>query len=143
MSLRPDIQSLAASLVNLAKKAVDEQEQTLAVELLRFASWLDGWLEGERERPLTGRHQSGNVDDMVTAERVRHSKGSLSGDPLKMAANTAGFTIRSLAEKINVSHALLSKARKGERSIEKALATEIQRLTGFPATKKNWPLLKE
>lgn len=88
-------------------------------------------------------HRSGNVGDMVTSERLRHSRGSASVDPLKAAANDRGYTIRSLAEKINVSHALLSKARKGERSIERALAEEIQKLTGFAATKKNWPGLKE
>lgn len=92
----------------------------------------------ELQRP----NHSGNVRGMVNAERVRHSKGQGDTDPLVEAANAHHYTLRSLAENLGVSHALLSQARKGTRSIEKSLAEKIEKLTGFPATRGNWPKLK-
>jgi hypothetical protein len=95
----------------------------------------------EEARLLAADH-SGKLRAMVTAERVRHSRGSTGDDPFRAAVNAAHYTIRSLAEKLGVSHAHLSQARRGQTSIAKALADEIQKLTGFPATKHNWPKLK-
>jgi hypothetical protein len=142
VSLEKEGAALAEAVLAHAEKVADAGLNEYAIWLFRTAETIRQASAGVTEA-LQRRHHSGNVRDMVTAERVRHSKGTASEDPLRAAANDAGYTIRSLAEKLSISHALLSKARKGERSIEKALAAEIQKLTGFPATKKNWPLLKE
>ncbi len=94
------------------------------------------------EARLLAADHSGKLRAMVTAERVRHSKGSTGDDPFRAAVNAAHYTIRSLAERLGVSHAHLSQARRGQTSIAKNLADAIERLTGFPATKSNWPKLK-
>lgn len=86
-----------------------------------------------RGKPETG---------MVNAARVRHSE-AMADDPLVAAANAAHFTLRSLAEAVGCSHALLSKARKGERSIDARVAAEIERLIGFKATREHWPKLRQ
>lgn len=106
----------------------------------------------DRLASLRSANQSGNTSDMVTAERVRVSKGRKKRDELVVAANTHNYTLRSLAEKLEaegfrVSHSLLSQARadaKGQakRSISGALAKRIEELTGFAASKKNWPGLR-
>jgi len=115
-----------------AESALDMQEAV--VDLLVMGS--------PEEARLLASNQSDSIRRMVNAERVRHSRGSTGEDPFKVAANEAHYTIRSLAEKLGVSHASLSLARKGERSIERSLAEKIEKLTGFQATKGNWPKLK-
>lgn len=81
---------------------------------------------------------------MVDVQRVRVSggKNAKRKDPLVLAANAKGLTLRSLAEVLKVSHALLSQARKGTSSIDKALADRIAELTGFAATKAHWPKIR-
>lgn len=82
----------------------------------------------------------------AAAHRVRVSKGR-SGDepdPLIKAANDAGYTIRSLAEKLReegfkVSHPLLNQCRNGTARIRATVARRIEALTGFRAIKANWP----
>lgn len=94
-------------------------------------------------RALTASNRRGNQEEMVTAERLRYSAGTESKDPLRVACNTHGFTVRSLAERLRsdgyrVSHALLFQARKG-KPIRREVAEAIAKLTGFAATGKNWP----
>lgn len=49
--------------------------------------------------------------------------------------------MRAVAEAVGVSHALLSKARKGERRIKRSLAKRIAAITpSLPATRRTWPL---
>jgi len=127
----------ADEMEQAARRLHEDGQFQAASELWKAAADLRKALRG-----LKRLHQSGNIGPMVTAERVRHSKGSTGEDPFRAAVNASHFTIRSLAEKLGVSHALLSQARKGARSIDKALVDEIQKLTGFPATKHNWPKLK-
>lgn len=137
--MAPSLADIADQLEARARALRGEGKFEAAAELALAAGDLRkaiGALEG-----LPAPYQSGNVRDMVTAERVRHSKGT-STDPLVEAANAAHFTMRSLAEKLGVSHALLSQARRGTRSIDKATAEAVEKLTGFPATKGNWPKLR-
>ena len=101
----------------------------------------------ERAR-LQKRHQGGNTQEaMVAAERLRVSQGKRGDTPLRDAVNTAGLTMRSLAEQLKaegfeVTHSLLSQAQAGKRSISERLARRVEALTGFPATKKSWPKLR-
>lgn len=94
---------------------------------------------------LQHHYQSGKGREMLPVARVRTSeaRGGDEPDALLKALNEAGFTLRSLAEKLKVSHALLSQARKGTSSIGMDLAKQIEQLTGFKATRRNWPKLRQ
>jgi len=89
--------------------------------------------------------QSGNTKPMLPAARVRVSAGTAGDnpDPLIKAANEHHYTLRSLAEAVGCSHALLSQARAGQRSIGADVAKKIEELIGFKATKRNWPKLRQ
>lgn len=116
-----------------AADVIDRQARSLIIE----AGFIVGHLK-ERDR-------GGNAGSMVGVQRVRVSSGKNAAagkDPLVVAANAHGFTLRSLAETLKVSHALLSQARKGTSSIDRALAERIQELTGFAATKAHWPKIR-
>lgn len=89
---------------------------------------------------LRRRDQRGNPKGMVNAARVRMSAGAdKNPDELVAKANAAGYTLRSLAETVKLSHSVMSMARRGRRSIRRAVAEDIERLTGFKAIKANWP----
>jgi transcriptional regulator with XRE-family HTH domain len=94
--------------------------------------------EMERLQRLT---QRGSKDRMVAnAARLRMSQGADAvPDELVAKANAAGYTLRSLAEAVKCSHAVLSQARRGKRSLRRAIVEDIERLIGFPATRANWP----
>lgn len=148
------LEAMARRLEDGGREAHRRGEKDSALLLLGEALELRGvmarWLG---ETPvLTGPNQRGNNRDMVTAERVRVSKGRKQRDALVVAANTHNYTLRSLAEKLSgegyqVSHALLSQARPGKdgeakRSISRELAERIEKLTGFRANQKNWPRIR-
>lgn len=165
VSLRKDLIALSKFLEGAARNArvrVDKDaRQALleaAVDLFEGATRAMSLAateltDEEREAVvLTAENRSGNARGMVTAERVRHSKGTKKRDALVVAANAKNYTLRSLAEalkaeKFEVTHSLLSQARPDEkghakRSIDGKLAKRIEELTGFPATKRNWPRLR-
>ena len=76
--------------------------------------------------------------------RVRISAGADENpDELVAKANAAGYTLRSLAEAVKCSHALLSQARRGERTIARSITEAVEKLTGFKATKANWPRVRD
>lgn len=92
---------------------------------------------------LKSTNRSGNIaSEMVNAARVRISGGKGEGDPFVEALNASHYTMRSLAEKLGVSHALLSRARTGDISLGADVAKRIEDLTGFKASRKNWPKLR-
>jgi len=123
-----------AQLVREGRAAQDAGENARAARLLNEAIVL---LEQLAALPET--NQAGKVDEMVHAARLRISKGRKAPDPLVKAANAAGFTLRSLAEEVGCSHALLYQARKGDTAIRKSWAERIETLTGFAASKAHWP----
>jgi hypothetical protein len=136
----PTLAQIAEGLEARARALWDEGKREAAWEVMgEVVKLLKAW---GTMKGLPERYQFGNVGKMVNAERVRHSKGQGDVDPLVAAANAHHYTLRSLAENLGVSHALLSQARKGTRSIEKSLAEKVEKLTGFPATRGNWPKLK-
>jgi transcriptional regulator with XRE-family HTH domain len=81
---------------------------------------------------------------MQRQARLSHSRAKRKGcdNPLAIAADKAGYTVRSLAERLGCSAPLLSQARTGKSSIKMSLAQKIEALTGYAATKANWPDLK-
>lgn len=98
-----------------------------------------GELEGDVGSDLPAASHTGKSGDMVPAARLRISKSKAKVDPLTAAANAAGLTLRSLAERIGCSHAHLYQARRGSVGMRTMWAQEIERLTGFAASKANWP----
>lgn len=73
--------------------------------------------------------------------RLGKSLGTGNDDLLIVATQKAGHSLRSLAEKVGVSVALLSMARDGQRPLRFEVAKAVEDITGFAATRKNWPLL--
>jgi hypothetical protein len=125
-------QTLRKMEKRLAK--LDEQRAELAGAIENLRTFL-------KESALSGRADSDNIVRMLSTARVAHSK-AVTDDPLAVSANAAGHTLTSLADKVGCSQALLSQARRGTRSIAPDLAGKIEKLTGFKATKSNWPKLR-
>ena len=75
----------------------------------------------------------------VTMESVDAAPVDLTPDALIQAANKHGMTLRTLAAAAGVSHSLLSKARRGARSLPAEVAAKIEKLTGFSASPAHWP----
>lgn len=81
-----------------------------------------------------------NVNKPVTDEhRFNIAKGQKRGDKFLQAITKADFTQKTLAEKLDIAPALLSMYRQGKRPIPRERAEEIERLTGWKATARNWP----
>lgn len=120
----------------LAKLDRKRAEVIRAIEALQPAA--------EREE-LTAWNQSATTDDMHTVERQRHARGAR-GDAktrkLREAALAAGYTLRSLAEKLDTSQAQLSRAAQGTRPMDRALAERVNEAIGYAATAANWPRLR-
>jgi DNA-binding XRE family transcriptional regulator len=89
-------------------------------------------------------NQSGIVRTMDQVDRMHISAGAkvTTAKRFGQACRARGYTMRSLAQTLGVSHASLSLALKGERSIGRHLAERIEALTGYQATRENWPVLK-
>lgn len=121
-----------AAARELERKA--ERLEAKAVEGLALADKVDA--------ALTGGVNTRNVHGMEADHRVAISAGR-SKDPLAKAAQEAGLSMAALAAKAGVSKALLSMARRGERSIRREVADKIEALTGFVANRKNWPKLSD
>jgi hypothetical protein len=136
---------LAATVEDAAARA--EIERMIAEERARYLADAERVvLDWERAKQLPRANQSGTDRGMHAAARLRISKGASTKDKptntLVAAAHAAGYTLRSLAEKLGVSHSLLSLAHAGKESIGADLAKQVELLTGFAASKKNWPKLR-
>lgn len=107
--------------------------------------------EGLAEDALTARGQTATTEDMMPAARAHISAGKArEGSPqvkrLLELANKKNHTLRSLSRlaeaetghKVPASNAL-SRALNGQRPIRKSVADVIARVTGYAATKANWP----
>lgn len=117
-------------------------------------------LRNERERhrqarvllagDLTGREQSHNIrgmgQTMTETARVQHSKAMVRAmeepSPLLDYANRKNLTLNMLAPRVECSASLLSMDHAGKRSIKESICKRVQKETGLPATKKNWPLMR-
>jgi hypothetical protein len=124
-----------------AAEAGDQEEVEVWVRATLSAQYAAEEMERqEQEGRLPQRGQRGNRSGMLNAARVRMSAGAdETPDNLVAKANAAGYTLRSLAEAVKCSHALLSQARRGIRSIRREIVEDVERLTGFKATRANWP----
>jgi len=78
--------------------------------------------------------------DMHSEQRIAISKGQ-GGDPaFRKAIQAKGYTQNALARAVGVSPAVLSLHRNRLRKIPRSRAEAIQKLTGWPADGKHWPV---
>jgi hypothetical protein len=128
-----------------ATEAGDAEEALVMDRAAYTARLVADKLEAEAKAGrLPGRDQRGSNKGMVNAARVRISAGADENpDELVAKANAAGYTLRSLAEAVKCSHVLLSQARRGTRSIRRQIVDDIERLTGFKATRAHWPRIRD
>ena len=120
----------------LRKMAAQEREAArLAVERAE--------LYDRQADAMTAADRPGEDQSMLSSRRRQVSRARASQDPLVIACDSAGLTLRMLAERVGCSHALLSAARAGRYSIRRELAERIQSLVGFQATRENWPKIKD
>jgi hypothetical protein len=138
----------AAEYDRKAKQATEagDADEALAMDRAAYtARQVAEKLEAEAKAGrLPMRDQRGSKKGMVNAARVRISAGADENpDALVAKANAAGYTLRSLAEAVKCSHVLLSQARQGKRSIRRQIVDDVERLTGFKATRANWPRIRD
>lgn len=93
---------------------------------------------------LTAGKESVNLRSKMPAmqpvSRLIRSK-AVASDRLADAVNAAGMTMSDLANELKVTPSYLSQLRHGKKPITQDRADEIEKLTGFKATKRNWPRL--
>ncbi len=128
---------------------IDEAEAALLTEraaLKRRLAELDDAIDTLRaeRRELPRWQRSVTNRGMVSAARAHISAGKSreanagERDPLIIAANAKGHTMRSLGEAAGVPASIISRARKGTRRIKRSAAKAIEKLCGFPASEANW-----
>lgn len=134
----------ASEWLALASHA-DAQAQQLAAEG-RIAEAAVLSTKAQRYREVAAALQSqtkhGKKHDVHPASdpiALRMSRGRKVKSKLSEAAQAAGYTLRSLATAAGASHAQLSSAHAGRWPIKESVALKIQELTGFAASRKNWP----
>ena len=127
-SLDEEAVTLARSgqIVEAAKRAMEAERLREAAEAL------------EALQPQTKHGKKRGMADTDTIA-LRMAQGRRSKSKLSEAALAAGFTLRSLGEAVGVSHAQLSSAHAGRFTIQESVAQHVEKLTGFAASKKNWP----
>lgn len=136
-----ELDRIYRDLLRVAVGAKQRGEWQTAAEILDLA------VRAKRERGglLTTSHR-GKKKAVEAVERLQVSKGKAGEepDPLHSSANAAGFTLRSLCKQLKsegwrCSHQYLMQCRRGDANIRLSLAKRIQALTGFAATRSNWP----
>ncbi|HKO84895.1 MAG TPA: helix-turn-helix transcriptional regulator [Actinomycetota bacterium] len=130
---------MADELDEQARAAFRRGDEAEAMKLVR-QSWVARDAADEREQALSGlprRVNKRTVNTVMTsAHKVAISAGRAPKNKLAAAARDAGLTMRDLAKRLGVSLALISMATRGERSIKRELALEIEKLTGYRVS--NW-----
>lgn len=138
--LDTEIAGLEAQL----RARVEEREARAAALAALGGMWTD----------LTARSRTDNIDNMMPRfERIKHGKGRTTNpgtEKLRRACNAKNLSIIDLAKlarketpyrKLSQPH--LSMAANGQRPIDWELAEWIEKTIGFPATKSNWPKLRD
>ena len=94
-----------------------------------------------RREVLHKRLRSSSVNvDMHADQRLAISKGQKGDEAFRKAIRAKGYTQNGLARAVGISPAVLSLHRNELRKIPKARAEAIQKLTGWPADGKHWPV---
>ena len=137
-----ELRRMAAELAEQAREAFKRGDEVEAMRLVR-ASWEVRDAADERQQLIKSGRLPGPVNKrtvntvMTSAHKVAISAGRSSPrNKLAAAAREKGMTVRELAKKTGVSNSLLTMAAKGERSIRRDLAEQIEKLTGYRVS--NW-----
>lgn len=69
---------------------------------------------------------------MTSRQRLAISGSRGGAHGLKEAARARGFTLRELAGRVGVSHAILSMVGTGKRPLTESLRTALRREIGWP-----------
>lgn len=94
-----------------------------------------------RREVLHKRLRSSSVNvDMNADQRLAISKGQKGDAAFRKAIQAKGYTQNGLARAVGISPAVLSLHRNELRKIPKARAEAIEKLTGWPADAKHWPV---
>ncbi len=132
MSLRQHIDAHAAAALALAEEAIAADEKALAVELIRWAETLRGWLEG-RPRLHRGEH-SPKMPSMNAEHREAISRAKTKS-PMMRAARLKGFvTQKEVATAIGIKANFLSAIVKGAKKMPPDVAERLYAKTGY-----RWP----
>lgn len=105
--------------------------------------------QAREEQGLTVPDISDTTDSMHQQQRgkVAASKHGAVPSPqtraLRLAANRAGHSLRSLAVEVGIPQPSLTMAAQGLRPISRAVAEHVARITGLAATVGNWPKLRD
>jgi hypothetical protein len=137
--------------------AADAAEQLRhAEELERLAAQLEReGAEGQDTPPLPPGKETATVDgmdagldttDLSHALKIAYGKAKNANDALGLAAVRAGMTKGEVIDKVRrelrlekLSPSAISHGIAGTRTIRRDVAEAIERVTGFKASKKNWP----
>lgn len=89
-------------------------------------------------------HARVNVNTMEDVHKIALSASRAPRDRFIKAARDAGYTLRSLSKRLNVSPSTLSahrvpKTEPNARPCPQSRADEIKKLIGWPADSAHWP----
>jgi ribosome-binding protein aMBF1 (putative translation factor) len=107
-----------------ALEARARQMREVAAELDAAASKIDELRGGNRSGTVTSDMQADHRLAIARGRTHRH-------DAFAEALERSGYSVRSLAAAVGVSHAMLSMARAGKRRLSDDVAARIEKLTGF------------
>jgi hypothetical protein len=140
---------LRALIARTERDALANPDEDEAAEQLARAEHLKRVLV--KLQGLQPPSRSGKKKAMQSVARM-HISESKAEDPLQVAANAAGYTMRTLeaelrAEGYRCSRQFLMQCRRGDANIRESLAKRIEDKLGkddkgrarFAATRKNWP----
>jgi hypothetical protein len=101
---------------------------------------------GQETATVVGMDTSFDTSGLSHALKIAYGKAKNADDALGMAAVRVGLTKGDVIDKVRkelrldkLSPSTISHAINGTRTIRRDVAEAIERLTGYKATKKNWP----
>lgn len=126
-----------------ARKLLDDEEEQLITRALAEMHRRAGVTAKDEAliKTLTPREQSHTVNSsmMTAVHKVAISAGRKKKDAFLQAIRAKGYTLRGLATALDIPPSLISMYRGGDRPIPSDRADRIEALTGWKATRGNWP----
>lgn len=128
-SVESDVAKFRKMLADLPGVIASAEEQLRLMKQARA-------LQVGTKEVLHARKHSGTVNDMTNDHALAISKTQRGKDrKFRAAMHEAGFTQNSLAAKLDISSASLTRYRD-KRPVPKAIADNVKELTGFDGS---WP----
>lgn len=121
-------------------RALLDRRARLQAEVRGLDEAIERWERAQVEAMVLSKPAArATVNNMFTSHALATSAGKGKGDPMIVALNAAGYSVRSIAPKVGATASAISMARRGDRPIKRAVAEKIQQLTRYKATGANWP----